>query len=204
MKIGRSCFYGCRSGAAICSASRSARRKIRKPMKTLYILRHGKSDWNASYGRDHERPVAPRGRRAARRVGRLLEAQGWPDHVLSSSAVRARNTAEIALKQASQPPTLEICPELYGAGPEEVLHTLAEKAQGNSTLTAGHEPTCSGLVRLLTGATCRFPTAALARIDLPIDDWSDAPQLAETSRAWCTLRYLIPPRALPELGGGDG
>ena len=58
---------------------------------TLYVLRHGKSDWQAAYGADHDRPLKKRGREAAQLVGRLLSsADEAPDHILSSSALRAR------------------------------------------------------------------------------------------------------------------
>ena len=163
-------------------------------MKTLLVLRHGKSDWDASYGRDHDRPLAPRGVRAAARVGRFLERVGWPNEILSSTAVRARNTVELACREATSPPPVQELPSLYGAGAAELLLLVGENSRSDMVMTAGHEPTCSEVVQLLTGARCRFPTAALARIDLPISDWRDAPQVAGSRGG--TLRYLVTPRIL--------
>ena len=65
-------------------------------MKTVYLLRHGKSDWNSGHA-DHDRILAPRGEDAAHRVGRFLAAiDQVPDRVVSSTAVRACTTAELA------------------------------------------------------------------------------------------------------------
>jgi len=60
-------------------------------MKTMLWMRHGKSDWDAGYGRDHDRPLATRGEKAAKAMGTALANAGFlPDFVLSSTAVRAR------------------------------------------------------------------------------------------------------------------
>ncbi len=66
-------------------------------MKTLIFFRHGKSDWDAEYHGDHNRPVAKRGRKAAKLMGRFLASTGQvPDSVVTSSALRARSTFELA------------------------------------------------------------------------------------------------------------
>ena len=66
-------------------------------MKTLLVMRHAKSDWGAPLGDDHERPLADRGVKAARRMGCFLTDSGSvPQLVISSTAVRARTTAELA------------------------------------------------------------------------------------------------------------
>ena len=66
-------------------------------MKRLMILRHGKSDWNAGASSDHARPLNRRGTGAAMTMGRLLTRLGEvPDLIVTSSAVRARETALLA------------------------------------------------------------------------------------------------------------
>ena len=71
-------------------------------MKRIFLLRHGKSDWNAPYSTDHERPLKGRGVRAARTIGRFLaETDEEPDVIVSSSAVRALSTAELAAEAGS-------------------------------------------------------------------------------------------------------
>ncbi len=66
-------------------------------MKTLILMRHGKSDWAEGGQPDFDRPLAPRGIRAAKQAGRLLDKVGLrPDRVLTSADERARRTAELA------------------------------------------------------------------------------------------------------------
>ena len=73
-------------------------------MKTLIFFRHGKSDWNAGVGEDYLRPVNKRGKKDARRMGRFLaEIGGVPDRIISSTAIRARTTMEIAREAGEQP-----------------------------------------------------------------------------------------------------
>ena len=63
----------------------------------LIVFRHSKSDWSADYGgSDLERPLAKRGRKAARAAGRFLAATEVPDSVICSPALRARATLDLA------------------------------------------------------------------------------------------------------------
>jgi hypothetical protein len=65
------------------------------PMRRLYLLRHAKSSWEDVGLADHDRPLAPRGRRAAKAIGRHLRDSGIePELVLCSSARRAQETLE--------------------------------------------------------------------------------------------------------------
>ena len=69
-------------------------------MKRVWLLRHAKSSWDDELLGDHERPLAPRGRKAAARIARWAAANGLrPDLVLCSTAVRARATLEIVLPE---------------------------------------------------------------------------------------------------------
>ncbi len=159
-------------------------------MKTLIILRHGKSDWDTAES-DHERPLAPRGVRAAELVGRLLRlADQVPSSVITSSAVRARTTAELAASAGEWNAPVRVTRALYEATPFAVLNEVrAEPDASESLLVAGHEPTSSELVGQLTGGgVCRFPTAAMARIDLPITSWADA------GRGIGELVWFFPPK----------
>lgn len=163
---------------------------ILAPMRRLLLMRHGKSDWDAPYGTDHDRPLAPRGERAARTMGRVLQRMGEiPETMLSSSAVRARTTAELARVSGGWPCPLTIDDGLYGTGAYEALHIAA--AQGGDAkrlMLVGHEPTWSDLTGLLTGARAHVKTATVVGIDLGIDRWLDAPD------ATGVLAYLLNPR----------
>ena len=142
--------------------------------KTIFLFRHGKSDWDAEYPTDHERPVAPRGRNAARMMGRFLRDSGQiPDLVIASSALRARSTAELAAQAGEWPGAVQIEPGLYGAHASMALELFQAQAQGlESVMLVGHEPACSACVGLLSGrSNVPFPTAAMARIDFDVASW---------------------------------
>ena len=65
-------------------------------MKTLFLLRHAKSSWNDQNLQDFDRPLNARGRKAAELIGTFIKKQKVsPDLVISSPAVRARETIEI-------------------------------------------------------------------------------------------------------------
>ena len=68
-------------------------------MKSLICFRHGKSDWSADYESDHNRPISNRGIKASVRMGKYLsQINQQPELVISSTALRARGTAEIAIR----------------------------------------------------------------------------------------------------------
>jgi len=162
-------------------------------MKTLLVMRHAKSDWGAASGGDHERALAGRGIKAARKVGRFLTDSGTtPDLVLSSTAVRALTTAELAAEAGEWDCEIVTSGDLYASDPERVLDVIRETGNGvQRLLIAGHEPTWSTLVGwLIGGGRVRMPTAAVACLDLPRGDWVDL------APATCELRWLITPKTL--------
>jgi phosphohistidine phosphatase len=139
------------------------------------LLRHGKSDWNSSCA-DHDRPLAPRGEDAADRIGRFLAELGQvPERVVSSTATRARDTAERATLAGKWAPEIEFKNEFYGSAPDQLLKWVQRVDDATtSLLLVGHQPTWSMFAEgLIGGGNIRFPTAALARIDLHVGRWSD-------------------------------
>ncbi len=161
-------------------------------MCELLVMRHAKSDWDTGVV-DHERPLAPRGVRAARSMARFLTESGFdPDLAIASSALRARSTAELVLEHGGFACPLRVEASLYGASPGAVLAVLRTVGPAvGRVLTVGHEPWCSELVALLTGAAVAFPTATVACLDAGVTRWGDlAPGRA-------VLRWLVPPRVLP-------
>ena len=146
-------------------------------MKQLLLMRHAKSDWDADYGSDHERPLNGRGRRSARLMGRMLGGSDLaPDHVISSSAVRALTTAHLAAEAGAWTTGIEPNPGLYGTGAESVLGFAADAPDVSRLMLVGHQPTWSMLVRRLTGAMAEMKTASVAVIDIPADSWGELPE----------------------------
>ncbi len=171
----------------------------------LLLLRHGKSDWDAAYDGDHDRPLAPRGRRAAKAVGQFLtEAGRAPDHVLSSSARRARDTVSLAARAGQWDATITTTDALYGAGAAAALaaardHVSSAPAAVDRLLLAGHEPTFSELVgRLIGSGRVGFPTAAVACIRFSVGDWS------RVDFGTGELEFLVKPKVLTRYLAENG
>jgi len=146
-------------------------------MKTIIIFRHAKSDWSSGEANDHDRPLAERGRKAAKLMGRFLAKTGQaPDSIVSSSAVRARNTFELAVKAGEWEAQRRVTDRLYNCSPADVLKEI--KAEPDTTerlMIVGHEPTCSETIGRLAGqARVSVSTGTMARLDLPIEHWRDA------------------------------
>jgi phosphohistidine phosphatase len=163
------------------------------PMKTLLVMRHAKSDWGAAFGDDHERPLSRRGVKAARRMGRFLaDAGAAPQLVISSTAVRALTTAELAAEAGDWGCPIITTRDLYASDAESVLERVGETEAGvERLLITGHEPTWSMLVTwLIGGGRVRMPTAAVACLDLPHGEWVDL------APGTCELRWLMTPRML--------
>lgn len=142
-------------------------------MKTLLILRHAKSSWSSSAVSDFDRPLNGRGRRDAPRMGAFMaENDLVPDLILCSAARRARDTARaVATASGADEPPVEL-DSLYEAEPESYLQEISERAgDAEVVMVVGHNPTLEELLSDLTGSQERMPTAALARIELPIDSW---------------------------------
>ncbi len=138
-------------------------------MPLLVLFRHGKSDWDAEYASDHERPLAKRGKRAAAAMGAwLTAADRVPDRAATSSARRARETLRIAAEAGAWRCPIESRDDLYGVSPAAVLAILRSEPDSTATLVlVGHEPTWSELAsQLLGGGSIGMPTAAMAGIDL--------------------------------------
>jgi len=144
-------------------------------MKTLLVLRHAKSSWDDASLSDFERPLNGRGKRVAPFMGEVIKDRGFePDLIISSPAVRARETARLLAESSGYAGKIHHDTRMYEASPKTLQQVVAEVDNRFETLmVVGHNPGMEGLVRMLTGKSERMPTAALAIIDLDISDWSD-------------------------------
>ena len=174
-------------------------------MKTLTLLRHAKSGGDDPVARDFDRPLNPKGRRAAAMVGRHLRALGVGfDHVVASPAVRVQET----LGEVQSGLGVSLAPafdrRLYLASAATLLDVVHDlPAEAERVLLVGHNPGLEELVLMLVPGCAdglrdevaqKYPTASVA--ELSIDgDWSDAASGA------ATLTRFIRPRDLdPTLG----
>ena len=157
-------------------------------MKTLLLMRHAKSSWKRSGLTDWERPLNKRGKRDAPRMGnRLWDEDLVPQRILSSSAVRAQQTAEAVAEAAGYDGEILYLDELYGAGPLDHLQALgAVPDEPDPVLVIGHNPGLEDLLELLTEWMEHLPTAAIAHLRLPIERWRDlrGDTAAELVQVW--------------------
>jgi phosphohistidine phosphatase len=149
-------------------------------MRRVYLLRHAKSSWKDRSLADRDRPLAGRGKRAVKAVAGHLEAEGIrPDLVLCSPARRTRETLERVEAAFGDRVETRLDEALYGASEAELLACLRALAQEiDSVMLIGHNPGLEELALALAsrGAQLarlreKYPTAALATIDLPAEDW---------------------------------
>jgi phosphohistidine phosphatase len=147
----------------------------REKMKTLLILRHAKSSWSNASLADHARPLNERGRHDAPRMGRLLRQEDLlPQLIISSTATRALATAEAVAMAGGYEGEIQTTRRLYHAGPESYLAVLRGVADDyDQVMVVGHNPGVEELVDHLTGQAETMSTAALAHIQLPIEQWQE-------------------------------
>ena len=141
------------------------------------LMRHGKSDWDAGVPDDHSRPLNDRGKRTAERMGVVLRELGLvPGLVVSSTAVRARSTAELARLSGGWDCRLVLDDTLYGSGVADTLAATANHGRDTTrVMLVGHEPTWSMTVTHLTGAKASIRTGTVADIEIMADDWDQLP-----------------------------
>ena len=148
----------------------------------LYLLRHAKSSWDDVSIDDHDRPLAPRGRRAAARIAEYATKTGIrPNLILCSSATRARQTLERILPSLGEDAEIHFERSLYGATEDrllERLHGIADVVA--SVMVIGHNPGVQELALLLAreGALRarlegKFPTGALATLAFRRIGWEN-------------------------------
>lgn len=162
-------------------------------MLSLMLLRHAKSSWNDRKLDDFSRPLAPRGLKAAPRIGGYIKRRGLlPDLILCSTAQRTRETLGLILPYLDQDATIQLRHELYHSESANALvdnirqqdkrfKTIQDK-RFKTIMVIGHNPALQDLALSLiqTGAesdrqqlAAKFPTAALAVIRFNTSHWQE-------------------------------
>jgi phosphohistidine phosphatase len=177
-------------------------------MKILTLLRHAKSGWDDPVARDFDRPLNPRGRRAARMIGREMRGLGLAfDRILASPARRVVETIEEAT-EAFGPLEPVYDERVYLASAATLAELVRETADTvERLLIVGHNPGLEDAALLLSGGEgalrealqAKYPTASLVEIALPVRRWRDV------GRGKGTITRFVRPRDIdPELGPEEG
>jgi phosphohistidine phosphatase len=168
-------------------------------MHQLHLLRHAKSSWDDD-GDDHARPLTRRGREAARLIGDALPkvVDGF-DLVLCSSAVRTRETAELALRGFSPAPKILYEDGLYLATRTALMQRLCEiDERYDAVMVIGHNPGLHELAMALatpdsvgfsTLVNGKFPTGVRCRFVVGTD-WAEIDNTRHRLVDYVTVKSL--------------
>jgi phosphohistidine phosphatase len=163
-------------------------------MKTLLLMRHAKSSWKELGMDDHDRPLNKRGKHAAPLMGQLLQDSSLvPELIVSSTALRAEQTARRVAKSCGYQTDVCLENDLYHAGIEDWIDVVGHLPEvADRALLVGHNPGIEMFLRILTGQSVTMTTAALAHVQLPVDIWCDV-----NTHVAATLVDFWRPRELP-------
>jgi phosphohistidine phosphatase len=144
-------------------------------MKNLLLMRHGKSSWKDDSLEDHERPLKKRGRRDSKLIAKVINKQNLiPDLILSSSAARAKETAEIVAENLKKKTNILFIKELYMGEPQDYLNALSEISDDiESVMIVAHNPGLEAYLQIIDGEIESVPTAGLGHLVLAVDHWKD-------------------------------
>ena len=163
-------------------------------MKTL-ILRHAKAVPKRLSLSDHDRPLDKVGEEDALHMGKLIKDKDIiPSTITSSTALRAKTTAELVAKGCSYQGDIILNQSLYKAKPKDylaILQTLSDKY--GSVLIVGHNPTVEDTIQMLTESydLLAIPPCTLVHFSLPIEKWSDLSSRTKMEQHKAVLREII-------------
>jgi phosphohistidine phosphatase len=144
-------------------------------MKTILLMRHGKSSWKNTELEDHDRPLAKRGLRDSRRMGELLrDKELIPQVILSSSSARTLETARILCDVSGSNDRIVSLDTLYLAEADAYIKELDKLTDDiERVMVIGHNPGLESLLQMLSGQILPLTTAVIAFLTLPIKSWSE-------------------------------
>ena len=167
-------------------------------MKTLLILRHAKAVPKNPSLSDHDRPLDKLGEDDALHIGKLIKDKDIiPSFIISSTALRAKTTAELVAKGCNYQGDIVLNQSLYEANPKDylsILETLSDKY--GSVLIVGHNPTVEDIIQMLTDSSdvTAISSCALAHLSLPIEKWPDLSSKNKMEQHKAVLREIIQPK----------
>lgn len=148
-------------------------------MKKLILIRHAKSSWDNPWQNDHDRPLAERGLRDAPEMAKRLKKKGiHPDIILSSTALRAIQTAQITAQELNFPEEkIEEEKSLFHASPHLILKCIQrQKDTAETIFVFGHNPGMNELIIELGVNLDNLPTSGQLGFKLDSERWSELNQ----------------------------
>lgn len=144
-------------------------------MKTLLLMRHGKSSWKDESLEDFERPLKKRGRKDAKKIAKVIAENNLiPDIIIASSATRTRETVGVVVEALDFQNRIVFADELYGGEPSDIVDALKNLNDDyNSVMIVGHNPGLEAYLQIVDGEIEALPTAGLGHLVLVLDSWKD-------------------------------
>lgn len=169
--------------------------------RTLILIRHAKSDWDDPGLDDHDRPLNPRGRLSAPRIGAWLTGQGAePDAVLCSTALRTRETWDGIAAQLTTPPSPIYSRGLYHAAPADMLNAIRDSDASRLAVVA-HNPGIGSLAWSLCSTPPSHPKFGLYPTGATLILTFDVDHMTEIAPGQGTVSGFVVPRELPDPAG---
>ncbi|MFA5417601.1 MAG: histidine phosphatase family protein [Bacteroidales bacterium] len=144
-------------------------------MKTLILVRHAKSSWDNPNLSDHDRPLLEIGKKRTRLViSRLQNLKVQPDIIISSSAVRALETAKYIAKGLNYPvESIKASNAYYLASEQELINEFFDMPDRfNTVILTGHNPTLTNLAnKFLSKPLDNLPTSGVVKICFKSNKW---------------------------------
>lgn len=158
-------------------------------MKKLLLMRHAETNPENPASHDHDRPLSPQGRQAARLMGALLMDHDLvPGRLVSSTATRARETVAGLLEMLdSKKIESEYTRQLYLATPDTYTNLLRQLPDEiKLPILIGHNPGISNFLEISCRMHAHMPTAAIAEIHFDIQHWDslEAYTLGALNNLW--------------------
>lgn len=153
--------------------------------KKLILVRHAKSSWDIPWLNDHDRPLAKRGLDDAPKMANRLKKKGvYPDLMLSSTALRAAETAKITAKILGvSEDDISWEKGLFHASPHQILKIIRmQKDSVNTLMVFGHNPGFNDLITYLGGELDNLPTSGQFGFKLKTEHWAELKP--ETAEVW--------------------
>lgn len=145
-------------------------------MRTIVLIRHGKSSWNFDVT-DRERPLKQRGVKDVELVAKhFIKQNVVPHFIFSSPAKRALNTCKIFLKHLGlSENSIRVEEDLYDFGGESVIGFIKNLPDSYSdVMIFGHNHAFTSISNIFGSIFIdNLPTSGLVKINFEVDSWKD-------------------------------
>ncbi len=145
-------------------------------MKTITIVRHGKSSWKYDVS-DRERPLKSRGRNDAKLVAnQFIKSNTVPNNIFSSPARRAFETCKIFMEVFNlSESAVAIEESLYDFGGNDVINFLKNLPDKiNDVMIFGHNHAFTSITNIFGDKFIdNLPTSGLVKLNFDIKSWQD-------------------------------